>query len=58
MIYNVSVAFNVVADTQSEAAQKTADYLSKVAPTIFYQEIEEPIAQPTLSLDDLETVIE
>ena len=58
MIYNVSVAFNVSAESSLEAFQKVADHLAVVAPGLSYESIEEPIAQKTLSLDDLETVIQ
>jgi hypothetical protein len=56
-IYNVNVAFNVEASSQSEAAQKTASYLRQHFSTGFYEAIEEPELQQGIDADDCETLI-
>jgi mannitol/fructose-specific phosphotransferase system IIA component (Ntr-type) len=58
MIYNVSVAFNVEAESQNEAFKKLADYLEKNAPNISYEEIEEPVLLKSCDVRDYETVIQ
>jgi len=57
-LWSVGLDFNVAADTQREAFQKLADYLSKVAPGIQYEAVLEPKPLGRLTREEVETCVE